>query len=129
MSFTDRAIFRSSGLFITCMAKWGKLFLEIWDTMFGIHAQKPTSLEFVASIEARILYTVSQFPAHLQWIANLYRLNRETDDPDFVLRQTLIAHLVNVPRVLSDLPLIRITENESTTFTDQAREYAQPEVH
>jgi hypothetical protein len=64
--------------------------------MFGIHAQKPTSLEFVATIDARILYTMSQLPLHLQWQPNVHRLEGDSGVPHYVLRQTLVSHLVRL---------------------------------
>ena len=88
---------RSCGMYLTCTARWGKLFLEIWDMMFGIQAKKPGGQdpELLASIDARILYTVTQFPKHLQWQQNLHRLEGGSGDPSFVLRQTFILHLVS----------------------------------
>ena len=86
---------RSSAPYQACTAKWGKLASEIWDNLFGIGAQKPTSQEFVASMDARILYTVSQFPGHLKWLRNIDRLDGISEFPHFVLRQTMILHLVS----------------------------------
>jgi len=66
---------------------------EIWDVIFGVNAQKPISQEFVASIDARIIYALSQFPAHLQWDRNVHRLTGGTDVPPYLLRQTIILQL------------------------------------
>jgi hypothetical protein len=62
--------------------------------MFGIHAEKPVSPEFLASIDARILYAVSQLPPHLQYQRNINRLESDSETPEYVLRQTVILHLV-----------------------------------
>ena len=87
---------RSSSPYLSGVAKWCRLSAEIWDAVFGIKAQKPTSQEFIASMDARIQYTVSQLPAHLQWHRNIHRLAGSTDIPLYVLRQTIILHLVSL---------------------------------
>lgn len=84
---------RSAGLYLSCTVKWGRLFTEIWENMFGIHAQKPVSPEFLASMDARILYAVSQLPPHLQYQRNINRLESDDETPEYVLRQTVILHL------------------------------------
>ena len=94
---------RSPGPYQIFTAKWGRLVAEIWDTIFGINAQKPTSQEFLASMDARISYTISQFPEHLQLHRNMYRLDGSSDAPNYILRQTAILHYVS----LTYLPFIR----------------------
>ncbi|OCK75226.1 hypothetical protein K432DRAFT_177297 [Lepidopterella palustris CBS 459.81] len=87
---------RSYGPYLSGAVKWGRLCAEIWDTMFATSAQKPASPEFIASMDARILYTVGQLPPHLQWHRNLHRLNGGGGNPGlplYVLRQTIILHL------------------------------------
>lgn len=87
---------RSSGPYLGAAAKWGKLCAEIWDAMFGVNAQKPPSQELVAMMDARIKFTTSQFPPHLQWQDNVHRLGGNTDVPSYILRQTAILHLVSI---------------------------------
>jgi hypothetical protein len=85
---------RSYGPYLSGAIKWGRLCSEIWDTLFGVNAVKPISQEFVASIDARVTYTMNQFPAHLQWSTNIHRLTGDTDVPPYILRQTIILYLV-----------------------------------
>lgn len=86
---------RSYAPYLSFIVKWGELSSEIWDAIFGVNAQKPTSQEFVASMDGRILYTISQIPLHLQWQHNLHRLDTATDVPKYIIRQTAILHLVS----------------------------------
>ncbi|KAI9743674.1 MAG: hypothetical protein M1818_002990 [Claussenomyces sp. TS43310] len=82
---------RSYGPYLVGAAKWGKLCSEIWDAIFGI--QKRSNQEFAASMDARVVYTLGQLPAHLQWQRNMHRLDGTADVPPFVLRQSIILHL------------------------------------
>lgn len=42
---------RSNGAYLSGAVKWGRLCSEIWDTVFGVNAIKPTS-EFIPSIRS-----------------------------------------------------------------------------
>lgn len=85
---------RSFAPYLMSAVRWGKLGSEIWDVVFGINAVRPTSQEFVATMDARISFITSQLPAHLQW-QNRVTASDETDDiPHYVHRQALILYLV-----------------------------------
>lgn len=86
--------------YLMTAVKWGKLGSEIWDVVFGINAERPTSQEFVATMDARIGFITSQLLPHLQWQrrTDFQAATDETDDiPHYVRRQALILHLVTVP--------------------------------
>lgn len=61
--------------------------------MYGNADSHITGQEFIASIDARIIYTMGQFPEHLQWDRNIHRLTGTTDVPHYILRQTIILYL------------------------------------
>ncbi|KAF2494376.1 hypothetical protein BU16DRAFT_589184 [Lophium mytilinum] len=84
---------RSSGPYLCSAIKWGKMCAEIWDSVFATSAPKPASQEFVASMDARVQYAISQIPPHLQYAKNLERLDTPGSVPSYVLRQTVILHL------------------------------------
>jgi len=105
-SLDDKAIFpfeplpeesheQSSAPYLIGVAKLGKLCSEIWDVHIGMNAAKPTSQEFVVSMDARILYYASQLPEILQWHNNLHRLDGTTNTPHYILQQTIFLHLVS----------------------------------
>ncbi|OCK79324.1 hypothetical protein K432DRAFT_405689 [Lepidopterella palustris CBS 459.81] len=92
----EESLDRSPVPFLSAAVKWAQLCSEIWDTVFAKKAQKAAvSEEFVASMDARILYSISRLPQHLQWANNRHRLKGTTDVPFYVLRQTVILHLLN----------------------------------
>ena len=75
--------------------KWGKLCSEVWDAVFGMNAQKPISQEFIATMDARIMLLIYELPKHLQWRSEFLESNDMRQLPAFVLRQSLILHLVS----------------------------------
>lgn len=85
----------SCSIFLSSMARWAKLFGEIWDVLYGIKAQRPVDEGLVASLDARIVWTATDFPAYLKWNKDAYRLLRlgNSNFPDSVLHQRLILHL------------------------------------
>jgi hypothetical protein len=87
---------RSSAPYLNSAVKWGKMCAEIWDAVFATSAPKPASQEFIASMDARIQYAISQIPPHLQYERNLERLDMPARVPQYVLRQTVILHLVSL---------------------------------
>lgn len=89
------SIERSFSSYLFCAAKWGKLAGEIWDSLFSVNAQTPLGRdsEFRITMDARILYTLSQFPSHLQWERNVRHLVGNSDIPPYLFRQALILHL------------------------------------
>lgn len=92
---------RSFAPYLMSAVKWGKLGSEIWDVVFGINAERPTSQEFVATMDARIGFITSQLPVFLQWEkrTNFQACVDETNDvPHYVHRQALILYLVMFPR-------------------------------
>lgn len=90
---------RSYGPYMTNAVKWGKLGSEIWDLMFGISAEKPTSQEYIATMDARIHFLASQMPSHLQWKKRLSTQasvwEESEPSPPYIFRQAIILHLVS----------------------------------
>lgn len=85
---------RSYGPYLAGAVRWGQFCSEIWDQFIGASARRPTNPEDIAAMDARLTYTNDQLPVHLQWEANLNRLDGSSDTPVYVLRQTNILHLV-----------------------------------
>ncbi|OQU93634.1 Fungal specific transcription factor domain-containing protein [Cladophialophora immunda] len=91
----------SYGPCLAVAVKWGKLCAEIWDSMFSVSVQTPVNQELVASLDARILYTVSQLPPHLRWHEHAQRLHEMNDHQPSTIRQSIILYLrVNQLRFL-----------------------------
>jgi hypothetical protein len=99
-SLPDKLSEKSCSTFLVSMARWGKLFGEIWDALYGIKAERPVDEGLIASLDARIVWTASDFPAHLKWHRDTYRLIRlgNLDAPDQIQQQKLILHLVSRPQ-------------------------------
>lgn len=85
---------RSFGPYLRSTVQWNKLSNEIWDKVFGLHAQKPTSQELLATLDARMVYLESIVPAHLQLSRNASRLENLDGTPIFIIRHTLLLYLV-----------------------------------
>ncbi|KAF2802341.1 uncharacterized protein BDZ99DRAFT_577019 [Mytilinidion resinicola] len=107
---------RSSGPYLCSAIKWGKMCAEIWDSVFATSAPKPASQEFIASMDARVQYAISQIPPHLQYLKNLERLDTPGSVPSYVLRQTVILHLrMNQLRlILRQESILSLTYSEKT---------------
>ena len=115
----------SSSPYIGAVVKWGKLCAELWDTVFAVSAKKPTSREFIATMDARIQYTVSDLPPHLQWERNVDRLTGVPQVPVHIIRQTAILHLVSeeAPR---HLMVLTVQAHEPAPTPPQTRQHAEP---
>lgn len=86
---------RSSGPYLSSAAKWSQLSAEMWDALFGINAKNADCDEFVVSMDARINLARNNLAPHLKWESNLPRLEGHSNVPSYILRQTLILHLVS----------------------------------
>lgn len=86
---------QSSSPYLRAIAQWGKLSDEVWDKIFGLHAQKPTNRELVATIDARILYVASELPPHLQLPGPASHLDALNEAPAFIPNQALTTNLVS----------------------------------
>ena len=93
----NEATGNSSVPYLVTAVKWGKLSSEIWDTVFGVHAQRPTSPEYVAATDALIGYTIKQMPAHLQWKNVCHHLNGTGEVNPLIARQSFTLHLACLP--------------------------------
>lgn len=120
----DEDPINSYGPCLAVAVKWGKLCAEIWDTMFAVSMQKPVCQELVASIEARILYTVGQLPLHLLWHRHAYRLHEIHDLPLFVLRQSIVLYLVGISFFLTSKTANPYPACQPTSTAIEARQYA-----
>lgn len=92
----ENAVERSFSTYLSLAVRWGKLSAEIWDSVFAVTAQKPTSEEFVASMDARIGYLTSQFPPFLQWERVAQAAIGDPSLPPYVRRQATILRLVSL---------------------------------
>jgi hypothetical protein len=99
--FPDQPLPQSTGrptdTYLAAASRWGNLTSEIWDTVYAVNAQTPTSAEFIATMDARIQFTGSRIPAELQWDKNVGRLDGNAPVPNYVLRQTAILYQVSEP--------------------------------
>jgi hypothetical protein len=126
----QESIERSFSSYLFCAAKWGKLGGEIWDSLFSVNAKEPTGRdsEFVITMDARILYTLSQFPPHLQWDRNVRHLTGSSDIPPYQFRQALVLHLVRVMILRTWSAANHLPANESIEIASQTREYACAQI-
>jgi hypothetical protein len=102
----DRLLFRSQPLpketpnqspspYLRAIAQWGKLSDEIWDKLFSLSAQKPTSRELIATLDARIVYVVSELPDFFQYSSDIPAMEDSLKDtPWYIVNQNMILHLV-----------------------------------
>ncbi|EXJ90156.1 hypothetical protein A1O3_03225 [Capronia epimyces CBS 606.96] len=94
--FPDRPLPTPEGCptdsYLAAASRWGYLTAEIWDTIYAVNAQRPTSAEFIATMDARIQFTGSRIPPKLQWARNLDHLDGNAPVPRYVLRQAAILY-------------------------------------
>jgi hypothetical protein len=57
--------------FLSANALWAHLAADIWDTVYGVGAERPLSAEHLATIEARIRLKQRQFPEPLKWKSSM----------------------------------------------------------
>jgi hypothetical protein len=73
----------------------GRLSSEVWDALFGMSAKKPASQEIIAIMDTRIMLLIDKIPSQLQWAQDNIQLTSESRElPRYILRQSLILHLV-----------------------------------
>ena len=58
---------KSFSPYLIGLSQWSKLSSKIWDNMFSVNAERPASEELISSLDAEILYGVSQLPPSLWW--------------------------------------------------------------
>lgn len=75
---------------------WGSLASEVWDAIYSVDAQRPTSAELIAALDARILLKKAQIPEFLQWKSNAHKLDGNSDTPRYIIRQSAILNLVSL---------------------------------
>ncbi|KAF2803085.1 uncharacterized protein BDZ99DRAFT_576350 [Mytilinidion resinicola] len=86
---------RSASPYLRCTVKWGRLCAEIWDMKFAKKAPNSTlNAEFIALTDARILYVISAFPAHLRWQPSDVGLNCAPNLPAYIIRQRIVLFLL-----------------------------------
>jgi hypothetical protein len=88
---------RSPGPFLKAIAQWGKLSDEIWDKLFSLHVQKPTSRELVAALDARILYVAGELPVQLQFSSHTVTQDASDGTPWYISNQAFVLSLVCDP--------------------------------
>lgn len=88
--------------YLQSIAKWGKLYAEIWDSMFGICASKSVSQEFIATMDARIVLLNNELPSHLHFRHGLPVTSNPDGLPPYVQRQISILYLVSPALIFVD---------------------------
>jgi hypothetical protein len=78
------------------LSQWSKLSSKIWDNMFSVKAERPASEELISSLDAEILYGVSQLPPSLWWDPMALREENREGFPFFARRQMCLLHLVYI---------------------------------
>jgi hypothetical protein len=105
--YDDRALFldgplpaeaphRSYGPTLAAVAKWGSLVSGIWDVLFASKGRKLTSPEYIASMQARIIFIMKNLPADLQLNTSVATPVSASVDPSaqFFTRHAEIINLV-----------------------------------
>ncbi|KAI9743693.1 MAG: hypothetical protein M1818_003009 [Claussenomyces sp. TS43310] len=80
--------------YLNGLVGWSKLCSRIWDAMFSVNAPKPASEELIASLDAEILYSLSQLHRGLWWDPDVLKSKQASDVPPYVRRQMCLSHLV-----------------------------------
>jgi hypothetical protein len=87
----------SSHPYLSSAREWACLASEIWDVMCGINAQRPTSAELIATLDARICFKLGQMPMTLRWGTNIPKLDGDSATPHYVIRQSAILTQAKPP--------------------------------
>ncbi|KAL4939251.1 fungal-specific transcription factor domain-containing protein [Aspergillus oleicola] len=72
--------------------KWARLTSEVWDTLFAVN-HPPVDPEFVASMDARIVYTMDHFPSFFQTPAPQLPEGEVVHQAPFIWHQGIIQRL------------------------------------
>ncbi|KAL3474460.1 hypothetical protein BJX99DRAFT_260392 [Aspergillus californicus] len=85
----------SYGPTVAATAKWGFLVSEIWDGMFAAKGKKCASPEYIAGLDARIIYILNSLPPGLQTSGAGLSPGALFEDsrPPFFARHAAIMHL------------------------------------
>ena len=80
--------------YLIATIKWARICSDLWDSILGVNAQ-PTTPEFIAITDARILILTSELPQYLKWTPEMLDNADFLQYPHFILRQSVILHLVS----------------------------------
>jgi hypothetical protein len=72
--------------------KWAKLSSEIWDGLFGVGAEKPTSSELIAKLDDKILDLSENIPGFLRW-PPASGIQTGVERPTIIAHQSFILYL------------------------------------
>jgi hypothetical protein len=82
--------------YLVAATGWAKLASEVWDAIYSVNAQKPTSEELIATMDARIVFKQTQIADDLQWGNNFYKIDGKSDTPLVTIRQSAILNQVSL---------------------------------
>jgi hypothetical protein len=110
----------SYGPTVAVTAKWGSLVSELWDSMYAVRSKKAVSPEYIAGLDARIVYILKTLPQGLQLPAPVLSPGSafQVDSTRFFDRHAAIVHLVRrtCPVLVVTVLIFHLSDSTNSAF-------------